>query len=1042
MYFRVLGTIEVECDDGKTIDLAEGQQALLAILLINRGRIVAADELIDQLWPDTPTATARNRLHQGVNQLRKKIEKCGEGSGKDVVERRAPGYRMSTEGHGLDAAAFEQSIAAARSCVGENPNRAIDLLAKALQLWQGLAFGEHRYAAFADLEATRLEALQQAAKEDLIEAELAVGRHREILPDLQELTGSHPEAERLWRMLMIAHYRSDQSAEAVRAYEHMRQHLGAIGIEPSKETKQLVGQILDHSPELEPPTAPVTLRPSHVTLPGTFTSFVGRSMELQTITRLLGDRQLVTLIGVGGVGKTRLAIEAANRLGSTFADGVYFADLAAIDEPSLVDAEVARALGIHDQPNLSARDIVVDNVRRLDGLIVLDNCEHLLTATAEVAQAIRSESNTMRILATSRRPLHLPGEQRVRIGPMATRTDGNGKAQPEAAALFNDRATYVAPELELSFYNDEVSEVIELVDGLPLAIEFAAARLGGMGFPALLDELRKSPHELAADTITTPDRHRTIATMIEWSYQSLDEPSRDLFRALSVFAGTFDRNGAERVGEALALSDTHIIDRLVDASLIEIRRSRDEPSPSRATNHATGSIRYRMLQPVRTFAASLLGEQEEVVRIAHLELVAATVHSLTRRLVTSPDALDALNDEMGNIRAALSYALKRGEARRAIRIATDLDHFWLWTGRTHEGRRWIERALESLSEHDLQSDVAARADDAVRSAEELLLAATAHRSGGFLASVDHDYVVAEAMLTTALRLLHKAQRFVPGIREQDTLHGRAAAVRKSIDVGKAWTVFHRARNLTALHVSAGAEAKDPYLYKAERAYRFACLALERLQRGADLAFMLPFAGWNAAMRGDHGEAAAILERAIKLAEHLDVPRAYAVANRGLLRLRLGDLERAQDDLASAWEALSRFGDLYSLQIVSALRTAAAWLGSDIDDAMVHLRESLHQMSVQGGTEWGALTGGLAVHLLGQTENRDLAFAMQRWLDANSPQWRNVPRMVGVSVERVSADKSVRSSHVAPPSSASAIARSILTALEERDTLRKVVASPT
>jgi non-specific serine/threonine protein kinase len=429
-------------------------------------------------------------------------------------------------------------------------------------------------------------------------------------------------------------------------------------------------------------------------LPLALTSFVGREAELAEIQRLLGRRRLLTLTGTGGIGKTRLALEAARRLADAYADGVRLVELAVLTEPGLVPQAVADGLGVRERPGRAVHETLVANLQPRQLLLVLDNCEHLVQACAELAEGLLRACPELRILATSREPLRAEGETIWRVPSLSVPGPVNGRpieetAGSEAGQLFIERAQAARPEFALTDRTARaVAEVCRRLDGLPLALELAAARVRVLDVEQLAARLDDRLRLLAVGSRTAPPRQQTLRAAVEWSYELLDDQERRLFERLAVFAGGWTLEAAEAVCSGGGLERADVLDllgQLVDKSLVV----------SDAT--AEGPVRYRMLETLRAYARERLaasgGEKWSARRHAeyYLALAERAEPELTGR--EQQVWLERLEQEHDNLRAMLRWSLEAGDAELGLRLAGASGRFWWARGHLGEGRRWLEGLL-------------------------------------------------------------------------------------------------------------------------------------------------------------------------------------------------------------------------------------------------------------------------------------------------------------------------------------------------------------
>ena len=676
--FRILGPLEV-LKDGEPRPLGTPKQrALLALLLIRRGQVVSSDVLVDQLWGADAPPTAANALQGHVSRLRKLL---GPGDLGARLVTAAGGYRIECEPDELDAACFERLVREGRAarengCEAE----AVELLHDALSLWRGPALADFAFEPFAEHDAGRLEELRLAGLEERIAAELAVGRHTEVVAELTALAADHPVRERLHAQLMLALYRSGRQADALEAFRRARHALvEELGIEVGSELRELERAILAQDPGLrvEPPP-----RPRAAPLPAPVTALVGREHEAAELVGLLGGgARLITLTGPGGIGKTRLAIEVAGRFAAGGHD-VAFVDLSPLADADLVPQALTDALGIREAGGapLTARLAEVLAPREL--LLVLDNFEHVVAAAADVATLLRAAPR-LAVVVTSREVLRLRGEHEYPVEPLG---------ESPASELFLERARAVRlgyepgePDLR------DISELCRRLDGLPLALELAAARVKLLSPGELLERLDRRLDLLSRHSPDAPERHRTLRATLDWGFELLPDAERSLFVRLSVFAG-----GAslEAAGEVCSVPEVDLLDciaSLLDKSLI---RRQDGPG---------ARPRLLMLETVRDYAAERLEASggADDARRRHAAWFSALAERAEPELWGAGQLpwLERLTLETENLRAALRFFAAHGAGDELLRLAAALRRFWAIRGHLAEGLDWLDRALEDAPEH-------------------------------------------------------------------------------------------------------------------------------------------------------------------------------------------------------------------------------------------------------------------------------------------------------------------------------------------------------
>jgi predicted ATPase/DNA-binding SARP family transcriptional activator len=614
MEFRILGPVEV-ADGGSLIALPEAQRALLAVLLLSANEVVSSDGLIEALWEEHSPESGRTALQVRVSQLRKGLR-----AGGALVVTRPPGYVLQVDADQVDLGRFERLVAEAEEA---DPSAAAVKLREALALWRGPALADLAFESFAQPAIARLEELRLGAVEKRIDADLALGRHAALVGELEALAAEHPLREHVRAQLMLALYRCGRQADALSVYQSARRELvEELGIEPSPSLRKLERSILRQDSALEPPPpAPAPwyaddvsasmFEPRH-NLPAPISSFVGRERELHELHWLLSHTRALTLVGAGGVGKTRLALELAELVLEGWGDGVWFVDLAPLVDPALVAATAASVFAVPEAPGRSASESLVDALRSRELVVILDNCEHVIESAAILAGQLVTGCPRVAVVSTSREPLRIAGEQIYRV-PSLSLPGGEGRdiaraADSEAVRLFVDRARQQRPDFALDSNNcDAVARLCRRLDGIPLAIELAAARLRAMSVHEIEKRLDQRFAFLTGGNRAALPRQQTLEALIDWSYDLLDPTEQELLERLSVFAGGFDLDSADLV--TVPWQHGSVFDEvlaLVDKSLVQWNDSNN---------------RYRLLESVRDYAAGKLLARgnvvAEAVRTAH-----------------------------------------------------------------------------------------------------------------------------------------------------------------------------------------------------------------------------------------------------------------------------------------------------------------------------------------------------------------------------------------------------------------------------------------
>ncbi|WP_030855773.1 BTAD domain-containing putative transcriptional regulator [Streptomyces griseus] len=673
MRFGVLGPLVVWNDDGEEVTVPEAKvRALLAVLLAHDGGTVPADRLIDVLWPSRPPARPSGALQARVSQLRAVL-------GRERVVRRPPGYLLDLRPEEVDAARFRALVARAGATAA--PGERVALLTEALETWRGPAYADFADADFVRPAAARLDEERLTALEERAGARLALGGDPALAAELAELAGAHPLRERLHALRLRALYAAGRQGEALAAYEEIRVRLAEdLGVDPGPELAALHTALLRHDPSLSAP----------------LTTLIGRDPLLARVRRALDGARLVTLTGPGGVGKTRLAVAAARAT----APDAWLVEFAGVRSGTAADLAqvVAGVLGLRDddrtaRPGDAAPSPVghlAAALRDRRGLLVLDNCEHVVDAAAELAALLLTAAPGLRVLTTSQEPLGVSGEAVVLVGPLAA---------GDAVRLFTERAAASAPGFPADPADAApadlaaVEEICRRLDGIPLALELAATRVRALGVRELAARLGDRFQVLTARRRGAPARQQTLRAVIDWSWELLTAPERIVLRRLAAFADGCDLAAVTVVaaGDGVAGEEVwDLVTRLVDRSLVAVAEGPAGP-------------RYRLLESVAAYALERLHEMEDLdaVRARHLAHYLALAERAEPGLrgPGQRDHLDRLDSEAGNLRTALDTALglPAGDPS-AARLARALAWWWLLRGRLTEARRTLRTILDARPE--------------------------------------------------------------------------------------------------------------------------------------------------------------------------------------------------------------------------------------------------------------------------------------------------------------------------------------------------------
>lgn len=694
MEFRILGPLEV-VDQGRPVTLGgPKERVLLAILLLHANDVVPTDRLIEEIWAGEPPPSAVGTLQAHVSRLRRRLGENEAASSR--VTSRGGGYVLAVEEGELEATRFEHLAHEGRAALDEGDvETARRLLGQALDLWRGRPLADVTVTPATSGLVGRLEEARLSALEDRIEADLALGRPTELCGELEALVAEYPLRERLSAQLMTALYRSGRQAEAIAVYDRLRDALvEELGIDPSPAVQDLHVAILQQRPELRPDSLMGSVdAPSN--LPEPRNSFVGREDDLARIADLLAERRLVTLTGVGGVGKTRLAVAVAQRLRERFPGGTYFVDLSSARDSVSVLGRVAAVLGLFrvrgfgDAGDIGAtEDIVAEFLRNRQVLVVLDNCEHLVETCAVLVDRILSEPGPT-VLATSREVLGVDGEQWWPVVSLRLPEPSvdEGVAEAEAMRLLIDRMRAVRPEYEPKpEHQDALVDICVRLDGIPLALELAAARVAHLNPREIADRLDDRFALLGVGRNPAVPRHQTLEAALDWSYELLDPDEQLVLRRLAVFSGTFDLDAVSEVcvdrTERPALD---LVGSLVEKSLV-------------VSESLTGTVtRYRLLETVRAYAEAKLVEAGEVeaTRSRHRD------HFLSRleaepwdRCLLSESFARQISPDESNLRSAFAWCHTQDRAdllrRFLLRIPVGFQNSEEFAARSH----WFELVLD------------------------------------------------------------------------------------------------------------------------------------------------------------------------------------------------------------------------------------------------------------------------------------------------------------------------------------------------------------
>lgn len=683
--YRILGTTQALRPDGTAVPVGGARlRALLTVLALRPGHTVPVALLVDEVWDGDPPADATGALQALVGRLRRVL-------GADAIASADGGYRLTAAPDDIDLHRFERLAGEGlRALADGDPAKAAAVLDDALALWRGgpaLAGLPDRTAEAARVGTRHLDVLRARHT-----AALALGDAEQSLPELTALCDRHPLDESLQALRLRALRDTGRTAEALAAYEDVRRLLAdRLGSDPGAELRALHADLLEPDQSPGPRVTPSAAAPRSVppgNLRARLTSFVGRETDIETIRADLAAARLVTLLGPGGAGKTRLSQEAAETVRQSIPDGVWLAELAPVDDPDAVPEAVLTAVGAREtvlygagaESMRAVTDRHADPVERLAEhcgprrmLLILDNCEHVVGAAAHLVEALLERCPGLTVLATSREPLGVRGELLRPVDPLP---------EPVALRLLADRGAVARPGFRTEDDPEACAEICRRLDGLPLAIELAAARLRMLTPRQIADRLDDRFRLLTSGSRTVLPRQQTLRAVVDWSWELLDADERDVLCRLSVFAGGCDLAAAEAVCGPAALD---ALGSLVDKSLLT------------AAPSGNGEMRYRLLETVAEYAGERLDEsgRRPAAERAHLTYYRELART-TEPMLRGPGqvaGIARLEREYENVRTALRHAVALRDEQEALCITLSLSWYWQMRDLRIEARNWCTEVM-------------------------------------------------------------------------------------------------------------------------------------------------------------------------------------------------------------------------------------------------------------------------------------------------------------------------------------------------------------
>ena len=869
---------------------------LVKLLALAPGHRMHREQATEVLWLDSGRKAAANNLRRVLHAARRTLD---PDAGSRYLSSKDEQLVLCPDDLWTDVAAFEEATAAAHRAKEPATYRA------AIDLYAGELLPEDRYEEWTESRRQELKRLylsllveSAALYEERGEYERGIEVLRKAVEKEHTLEEAHAGLMRLYALV-------GREGEAMAQYEQLRATLSReFGAEPSTRTRRLRGEIAAGTASITPHTSPSRDEPSDAgkhNLPVPRTSLVGREHEMVELKRELAMTRLLTLTGAGGSGKTRLALAVARDLVGAYPDGVWWTELAPLAEADLVVGAVAGALGLQEQPGVPLGDTLTKTLREKRALLVLDNCEHVIDTIASLIDDLLNVCPALRILTTSREPLSVMGEFVRRVSPLSVPPTDRPPAALEllrydAVRLFVVRARLRLPDFDLTSRNaTAVAEVCRRLEGIPLAVELAAARVGTLPVDEVCRRLRDSLGLLSGGPRTAPYRQSTMRATLDWSYGLLSEEEKHLLRLLSVFAGGWTLDAAEAIGSGGGIRE---------ASVLEFLSGLTEKSLVMANTTGELAPRYRMLEPIRQYVREKLGDAGETqdARRLHAAFFQKLAEEAELKLQGPEEAewMGRLASEHDNLSAALSWSLGGGDPTLGIRLTGALPDYWVARGHVSEGMRWMEEALIVV-------------DDA---AEPAARAATLNAAGFFWAEKG-DFQRAESCLAEAVAI-----RRVLGdpLRLSDTLANLGWLADSRGDHRRAIALFEE--SLETARVS-----NQP-----------------RARAGA-----LNGLGWTAANSGDFDRARRLWEESAAVNRDVGYRSGMGMAfiNIGLLEVSLGNLDWATTVLEEALALGRRLGNKDVVQGSLHYLGLAETLGGDPNRGRALLVDALNLAAEAG-----------------------------------------------------------------------------------------------
>ena len=855
---------------------------LLKYFLSHRGEVITTDRLIDELYPESDPSKILRNLQGRISELRKGLEpELERGTDSAYLERVGKGtYRFTDDSSfWIDIEAFSRLRSEGEAlCSISDWAAAAPLLQEAIELYRGEFLSEDLYDEWTLAIRERYRDMFIDILSSAAECEAHLERYSKAISLIKTAMMYDPYSEDICQKLMRYHAYAGQPNYAIIFYQSFKERLASeLDVEPSGHTAELLQSIQNNEISQPERTTPHNL---HAPL----TSFIGREDEIAQLMTELEKTRLLTLTGIGGAGKTRLGLEVAKQQLEFFTDGVWFIDLAAVEDPKQIPPVLASTLGIKERGGQSVTDAIMAHLEHGKVLLILDNCEQIIGEAAKFTEKLLQACPDLKILVTSRQSMNISGETVYDVPPLTLPCDQDSIAnlrEFDAIKLFEERAR--ASRSEYSLSESDAGIVLKIcreIDGLPLAIELAAARMKLLSPLQIAERLEDRFRLLSRGSNTAEPRQQTLWAMIDWSFNLLDEMGQKLLPRLSVFRGGFTLEAVENICAGDGIEKSRALDLLTDLaerSLILIGDRGD-------------AVRYRLLETVRHFGEEKLAESghNESLKLAHLTHFMAMAEEAEPHFIgpEQRSALSKVESEHDNIRAAIDWALqsKRDLSTQGLRLVAALGKYWELQSRWTEGRTLLDGAVRSANDAPPETR------------------AKALRASGFIAFRQGDYESALDQQTEGLRLSQSASD-LPGegfaLNNLGSIHWAKADLLMAQEYyEQALNVFEKAQDAyglsASLHNLALIAQENGDLERARHMYEKSLRAKRKIADQANIAITLNNLGNIAFQQGDYDYAIEIHEEALSLRKESGDQGmiASSLTNLGNMFWSKGELESA------------------------------------------------------------------------------------------------------------------------------------------------------